>query len=194
MKPFYLLFFLFVVAGHVPAQEVAKAKLSYQLSIDFQGFDLPLSKLKNYSNNPGFSVGLLYDWNQKKSLQQILRLGALSNRYHGNTWYAYSALQRNFFPSKAISLAPNIGLGYMIAGTGISAYQQNADGLWGKTSAGKGLMFATVGASLSVTAVTTQRLTLQPFIAYQLPVMIGYNPQLPVLPFSLISIGSTIKI
>lgn len=169
-------------------------RLTFDVKLVLQGFSLPVSGIKAYWHSKGASLGVAYDWNHRGSLQQILTVGSLFSRYHGNTQFISTAFQFNPLHGKHIIAGISLGAGYMYTGTSKGGWLQESNGEWKNTSNKLGLLYVPASVQVGVKTYENDKFIVTPTLSYQLNAVLNYSPPMPVLPQSLFAIGSKIKI
>ena len=197
MKKTAFWFLLHLFCCHSQAQEQSRraplSRLSYTISLDFQGFSLPFSTLRTYWQNKGISVGAAYSWTRKGHWQQVVKAGSFFNRYHGRTNYVSTSLQYNPLHGRTLSTGISLGAGYQLTGFGKGGWQQEADGSWKSRPNKQGLLFLPASLNLCVKAAEGSNIIFSPSLSYGVNLLWKPNATVPLLPQTLVSIGSTIQ-
>lgn len=171
----------------IQAQE-AMPRLSLTASVQFHSLGLPFQQMGGNFKNLGLNVGARFGWNDKGSLVQDLQLSWLSNRNVGNSWTLHTQLgwQPRLF--NAVRFGPHLGLGYSWLQHPVTSFVQE-DGEWvAQGQRGKGVLSVPVGLSLRLA-----KGWVQPFVAYQMLLYSDYNQGVPILPNTMLQIGSQIS-
>lgn len=166
------------------------SRLNYNIKFSMQGYNLPLKQLMDNFKNPGIALGIAYGYDVGHSTSQSLNIGWLNHAEHGNA--IYLSTQFHYRPSIG-KIKPGIGLG-----VGRIIYFNNSNPLydmvgarWEKSrSQSEGRWIAPLTADVGYQLDLGKYYQVTPFIGYEIIPTIKYNNAFPVLPSSLLTVGS----
>jgi len=193
MKPISLLLLLLLQpfgsygqTARTEPQPPATTRWPLLVSLQFHNLALPLSDVPAAFRNPGLSIGTEFRYNRRGNLVQQFQVGYYRNRYAGDGLLTFT--QFVYRPH----LGPLYGEFKLGAGRAYGYHPTQAlvfrNGEWKSAgSAGKGMLALPVGLSLGYQRPGS---SYSPFVSYQLLLLGGYNPSVPVLPSQLIQIGT----
>ncbi|MDF7815038.1 hypothetical protein [Hymenobacter sp. YC55] len=179
-----------LVEGQVPPLPSAGAlyrNWPVVVGLQFHTLAMPFSDGKSAFSNPGLSVGTEFRYNRRATLLQGLQAGYYHNRYAGNGLYAAPQLvyRPRFGPLYAELRA---GAGVLYAMQPGHSYELK-DGSWQTNNqGGKLMLMLPVGLSLGYNGRQASP-RISPFVSYQVFVLHGYNPAIPVVPNRLLQAG-----
>jgi hypothetical protein len=129
-------------------------------------------------------------WNRSGGLVQDFQVNWRFNRHVGSAWTLQTqiAWQPRLFD--AVRFGPQLGLGYCWLQHPVEVLTQENGNWMTKGKSSIGLLSVPIGFTLS--GLEGKR-ALTPYLSYQFVPQLGYNPGVPVLPNTLLSIGSKIK-
>lgn len=161
------------------------------VSIQFHCLSLPFRDLKSNFSNIGIGLGTEVSYNGKQNFVQQLSMVWYHNKAVGNGLFFYS--QAAWRPTIASDFYSEVkaGAGYLISFRPAISYKQ-VNGNW--VSAGhhpKGMLTLPVGISVG-NNVYTSGANYSPFVSYQLLITTGYNKSVPIVPETLLQIGTRI--
>lgn len=176
------------------AQGQTETKAGYQnfpivLLIQFQNLSMPLKDIKSNFSHIGFGLGTEFSYTGKSSFVQQFNVTWHRNKTTGNGMLFYT--QAVWRPNISTEVYTEVkgGAGYLYSWRPSESFTSN-QGQWvsvGKT--GKGMLALPVGISVGYQHASANMLT-SPFITYQLVLLSGYNPSIPVVPQTIIQVGS----
>lgn len=179
------------------ARSQSETRTGYQnfpiiFMIQFQNLSMPFKDLKSNFSHIGFGVGTEFSYNGKSNFVQQLHITWHRNKVNGNGVLFYS--QAVWRPDITNDVYTEIkgGAGYLYSCRPTESFKLK-QGRWvsaGKT--GKGMLALPVGISVGYHHATTTNMLTSPFITYQLVVLSGYNPSIPVVPETFLQIGSRV--
>lgn len=185
-------FFLLLGLGSLTLCRAQEQRLLLTAGFQFHSLGLPFKTVKENFKNLGLSVGTRYQWNKNGALVQDLQLSWLVNRKVGNSLNIYTQLgwQPRLFG--AIHLGPQLGLGYSWLEHPVESFEQK-NGEWvARGRGGKAVLSVPVGFSLRL--AKQSNLLIQPYVSYQMLIFTNYNQGLPILPSTMLQIGSQIPL
>lgn len=155
--------------------------------LQFHTLAMPFSDKKSAFSNPGLSVGTEFRYNRRATLLQAVQGGYYRNRYAGNGLYvAPQLVYRPQFGPLYAELRAGAGVLYTMQPG--RSYELK-DGNWQTHNhGGKLTLMLPVGLSLGYDGRQAAP-RISPFVSYQVFVMHGYNPGIPVVPNRLLQAG-----
>ncbi|HEX2535480.1 MAG TPA: hypothetical protein VHK69_17170 [Chitinophagaceae bacterium] len=117
-----------------------------------------------------------------------LQVGYGRNNYQGDALQLQLLGQFTPVVAGKVEAGLGLGFGYRFALYGSSTLSWR-NGEWKKGSAGKGLFQVPVQFSLGYRSLFLSDYELRPYIAYQAQALLGYNPDLPLMPVSAALLG-----
>ncbi|MFS4445419.1 hypothetical protein [Maribacter sp. 2307UL18-2] len=161
------------------------------VTLQFHSLSMPFKNLKGNFKNIGIGIGTEVSHNGKQNWVQQINLMWYRNNNVGNGWFIYS--QAVWRPTLVNNLYTELklGAGYMITSRPTESFKQQ-NGEWisvGKK--GKGLFAIPAGVSLGY-AEYSDKIDVSPFASYQFVLVKGYNESIPLVPQTLIQLGSRI--
>ncbi|MDX1471722.1 MAG: hypothetical protein R3213_09525 [Flavobacteriaceae bacterium] len=159
------------------------------LTLQFHSLSMPFKNLKSNFKNIGIGVGTEVSYNGEQNWVHQVNLVWYRNKNVGNGLFFYTqAVWRptvfNDFYTEA-----KLGVGYMIAYRPTESFEQK-NGEWlsvGKK--GKGLFSIPMGVSVGYSNFS-ETFSYSPFASYQFILLKDYNTSLPLVPQTLIQLGS----
>ncbi len=161
------------------------------VSLQFHSLSLPFKDLKTNFSNLGLGLGTEIALGSGHDWAQQFNFIYYRNKNAGNGIGFYT--QSSWRPTIAwhIYTEAKIGLGALYSFRPVESYKQE-NGEWLSVGhRGKWLPVLPVGISIGYNKFSNNTY-VAPFISYQLMIMGNYNKVLPVVPNSLIQIGSRI--
>lgn len=188
---------LFLLSLACSATALTQAnRLSYTATLTFQGYSMPFKHLGDNFKNIGGSVGVAYAYNRSQALSQRVAVGFLSHREHGNGFYLNTQFcyQPVLFSALVPSLA--IGIGHLFSfANGHNPYYSNTNGAWGKSSKqSQSHWQVPVSIGIGYKIKTAGGAIITPTVGYEAAAILNYNSAFPILPYSLITVGSKITL
>jgi hypothetical protein len=161
------------------------------ISIQFHAFSLPFRDMRANFSNIGIGIGTEVSLNGKPNWVHQVNVLWYHNKAIGNGLLFYS--QNVWRPEFATSTYAEIkgGVGYLHSFRPVKSYKQ-INGEWISVGhKGKGLLAVPVGVSLGYDSRTANTY-LSTFATYQFMLLKGYNKSIPIVPETLIQIGTRI--
>ncbi len=160
-------------------------------TLQFHSFAMPFKNIKSNLSNIGIGIGTEVSYTKKSSGVQQFHLLWYRNKNMGNGLMVYSqAVWRPTIGSNTYTEF-KLGAGYLLSKRPSESYmQKNTE--WipiGKKS--KGMFTIPVGISLGYEN-EREKTYVSPFASYQFLVASSYNKSIPVVPYTLIQLGSRI--
>lgn len=173
--------------------EPSKGYRSFPLivMVQFHNLSMPFKDMKSNFSNIGFGVGTEFSYNGKSNWVQQFNATWHHNKTVGNGIMLYS--QAAWRPNIASGIYSEIkaGAGYMYSFRPVESYEQ-VNGKWQSVgNKGKGMLALPLGISVGYQSYS-EKTYISPFISYQFLLLSGYNKSVPLVPESLIQIGSRI--
>jgi hypothetical protein len=161
--------------------------------VQFHNLSMPFKDMKSNFSNIGFGLGTELSYNGKSNWVQQFSATWHHNKTVGNGILLYSqAVWRPNIGSGVYSEV-KAGAGYMYAFHPVESYKQN-NGTWESVDRkGKGMFTLPVGISLGYQSYS-EKTYISPFISYQFLLISGYNQSIPLVPETLIQVGSRIHL
>jgi hypothetical protein len=162
-------------------------------TVQFHALALPFRDFKANLANVGFGLGTEVGLNRRRNWVQQVHVLWFGNRAVGNGLLGYT--QNVWRPTLAGRLYAEVkaGAGYLVAFRPVPSYKP-VHGEWVAAGRrGKGLFAVHVGVSLGYQP-TASRPSVSPFVSYQVMAVTGYNPSIPLVPQTLLQVGSRIHL
>ncbi|TAH20086.1 MAG: hypothetical protein EAZ08_06755 [Cytophagales bacterium] len=195
MKQFFLvfLFLAFSVSPSVFAQTDPSDFRNFPLviSLHFHSLSLPFKNLKSNFKNVGIGIGTEITHNGSNNWVQQFNV----------VWYRNKGIGNGIFFSSQVAWRPHLvgsgngeikaGLGYLLAFHPTTSFVQQ-EGKWIKADRKiKGMWAIPVGIGFGYYYYHPETF-VSPFISYQMMLVKGYNASVPLVPQTLIQVGSRI--
>jgi hypothetical protein len=183
-----------IAASHLSAQEnnkQAHRNFPLTVTVQFNALTLPFRDLRTNFSNMGIGLGTEISLNGKQNWVQQFTAGWQRNRYTGNGLFLYTQSAWRPFIFNQFYTEVKAGIGYKYNYRPAPALQPANNG-WEKNGyAGKGMLIVPVGISAGYSQYS-RSLYLSPFISYQLFLLKSYNKSVPVVPETMLQLGSRI--
>lgn len=163
------------------------------ITVQFHALTLPFRHLNFNFRNVGFGVGTEVSFNGKGNAVQQMSMLWYQNRVVGNGFLLYT--QSVWRPGIGADIFGEIkfGAGYLLAKRPSASFKR-VNGDWVSVGRkGKGMFTVPIGVSLGYNSYSPTRPTVSPFVSYQFLVVNGYNQSVPVIPETLIQVGTAIQ-
>lgn len=194
-KKLLLLILKYCLVFSLSAQTDAAAKeyrnFPVVVTLQFHSLALPFRDVKTNFSNMGIGLGTEVSLNGKHNWAQQFSLVWYRNRAAGNGLLFYT--QSAWRPTLASNVYTEIkaGAGYLYAFRPVASYRQ-ANGDWMPVGRrGKGLLALPAGISLGYNDYSPGAY-FSPFASYQFLLAKGYNKSIPLVPETLVQMGSRI--
>lgn len=161
------------------------------VSIEFHSLSLPFKNKKPLFSNIGIGLGTEVSHNGKRNWAQEFKMVWYGNkRVGGGLLFQTQAVWRPELFNDTYSEI-KLGVGYLHAKRPKGAYQLTDDGWKNVGKKGKGMLVipATIGLGYDT---YDQGTYFSPFANYQFLLATNYNDSMPVVPFTLMGLGSRI--
>lgn len=164
------------------------ARWPLQVSVQFHSLSLPFRDLKTTFSNVGIGLGTELPYNRRGNLVQFFGAGYYRNRYAGD----------GLFVQTQVGYRPHVGPLYAEVKAGLGWHYsvhpnttlRLEEGQWqvaGRT--GKGMLMVPAGVSIGYARPGA---VVAPFVGYQLFLLSGYNPSIPLVPNQMLQVGTRI--
>jgi hypothetical protein len=163
------------------------------VSIQFHAFSVPLHDLTHNFRNVGIGLGTEINYNRKANLVQQLSMVWYRNQAMGNGLLFYTQgawrpeIQSDFFTEL------KAGVGYLLSFRPVDSYEQKNGNWISAGRKGKGMLTLPLGVSVGYNTQIGST-PISPFVSYQFLVVSGYNTSIPIVPETLVQIGSRIHL
>lgn len=165
---------------------------TFIVGISFHAVSTPFHKPGNNFRNIGFKIGSEVPWNNSGSVRQAFEMGFYFNRFNGKSLYFHSDFA--YRPKIAEGLRADIrlgpGIGFVLRP---SVGYKIKDGEWSSIRSGKWFPQIHTAIGLSYDKPSENGWRAIPFAQYEIMGIVNYNTGIPVLPNSIIHIGSQFK-
>jgi hypothetical protein len=195
MKPtFFLVVICFSLALSAQSQpEILKGYNNFPLivSVQFHNFSLPFRDVKTNFSNIGIGVGTEISYNGKQNGVQQVTAVWYHNKAMGNGLLFYTQAVWRPIISSDVYAETKAGAGYLFSYRPTKCFNQ-VDGKW--ISAGrkaKGMLTIPVGISVGKNIYSSGSY-YSPFVSYQFLILKDYNKSIPIVPETLIQVGSRV--
>lgn len=176
----------------VRGQDSSYRNFPILVTLQFHNVTLPFKDVKSNFANIGLGVGTELSLNGRSTWAQQFSASWNFNKTVGNRCAVYT--QVVWRPNLVSGFYGEVkaGAGYQYAFRPTESYQQNSEGVWQSVGhQGKGMLIVPVGISIGYQSPKPSTY-VSPFVSYQLFVASGYSQSIPLLPESLIQVGSRI--
>jgi hypothetical protein len=161
--------------------------------VQFHNLSMPFKDMKSNFSNIGFGLGTELSYNGKSNWVQQFSATWHHNKTVGNGILLYSQAAWRPNIGSGVYSEVKAGAGYMYAFHPVESYKQN-NGKWESVDRkGKGMFTLPVGISLGYQSYS-EKTYISPFISYQFLLISGYNQSIPLVPETLIQVGSRIHL
>jgi hypothetical protein len=161
------------------------------VTLQFHNFSLPFGDMKTNFSNIGIGLGTELSYNGTQNGVQQVNAVWYHNKAMGNGLLFYTqAVWRPIFGSDVYGETKG-GVGYLLSFRPTKSFKQ-VDGKW--ISAGrkaKGMLTIPVGISLGKNIYSSGNY-FSPFVSYQFLLVKNYNKSIPVVPETLIQVGTRV--
>lgn len=160
-------------------------------TIQFHSLSLPFKDLKSNFSNVGFGVGTEVSLNSYQNWVQQFSIGWIQNKSTGNGWLL--STQTVWRPTIVDEFFAELkaGIGYKYNFRPVESYRQE-NGQWVSAGQkGKGMFTVPVGVSAGYNGYSSGTY-FSPFVSYQFLVLKGYSKSIPIVPETLLQVGSRI--
>jgi hypothetical protein len=161
------------------------------LSIQFHAFTLPFRDIKSNFSHVGFGIGTEVSFNGKQNWVQQISAVWYRNKELGNGLLFYT--QTVWRPGMGADgfVEAKAGVGYLYSFRPVESFKQENGNWMSAGHRGKGMLTLPVGVSVGYTAHAFNRY-VAPFVGYQFLIVSGYNKSIPVVPETLVQIGTRV--
>jgi hypothetical protein len=163
------------------------------LTVQFHSLTLPFRNLKSNFSHIGFGVGTEVSYNGKPNFTQQLSAVWYRNKTVGNGLLLYTQVAWRPEMRSEIYGEVKAGVGYLFSFRPVESFKQ-VNGDWISVGhKGKGMLTLPIGVSLGYTT-NISGTNISPFISYQFLIVTDYNTSIPIVPETLIQVGSRIHL
>jgi hypothetical protein len=163
------------------------------ITLQFHAFALPFRDMKSNFSNPGIGVGTEVSFGGNPNAVQQINATWYHNKAMGNGLLLYTqTVWRPEFTSTTYAEVKG-GVGYLYSFRPSESFQ-SVDGVWKSVGhKGKGMLTIPVGVSLGYNSRSADSY-ISNFATYQFLLVKGYNKSIPLVPETLLQIGSRIHV
>jgi len=161
------------------------------ITIQFHSLALPFKDLKSNFSNVGIGLGTEVSFNGQRDWVQQFTIALNRNQNIGNGLLLFT--QTVWRPTIADQFYGEIkaGIGYNYSYRPVESYRPE-NGKWTSVGRkGKGMLALLGGVSAGYDNYSSSTY-LSPFVSYQLMALKGYNKSIPIVPETLLQVGSRI--
>ncbi|ELR69006.1 hypothetical protein C900_05564 [Fulvivirga imtechensis AK7] len=162
------------------------------LTLQFHAFAMPFQSVLSNFSNVGIGIGTEVSMNGSHEWVQQLNLMWYRNRAIGNGVMLYTqAAWRPEVVSDAYGEL-KLGAGYLLSFRPAESYKQ-ANGQWISAGRkGKGMLTIPLGVSMGYKGFSSDAF-VSSFISYQFMLVRGYNASIPLVPETIVQVGTAIQ-
>jgi hypothetical protein len=163
------------------------------VSVQFHSLTLPFKNLGSNFSNVGIGVGTEISYNGKQNWAQQFSVLWYRNKNLGNGVLLNT--QTVWRPTIADNFYAEVkaGLGYNYSSRPVESFK-SSNGEWVAVGhKGKGMLALLTGVSGGYSKYSDATYA-SPFVSYQLLVLKGYNNSIPIVPETLIQVGSRVHL
>lgn len=193
-KKVIIIYLLLAGAYGLRGQEMRPGNQNFPLviTLEFHSLSVPLKEMLANFSNIGIGIGTELYFNNNPEWGQRFSVVWIRNKQVGNGLLFYS--QAFWRPAASGDAFGELkaGLGYMLARRPVESFQK-VDGEWKSVGRrGKGMLTVPLGLGLGIHTFTADRqFTHQ--LGYQFLVLNNYNASVPIVPETLIQVGTSTR-
>lgn len=192
-KKICLILFVGVIISAASAQSDPTGNYSdfpIIITLQFHCFSLPFRDMKSNFSNIGIGLGTEVSLNNSNTLFQQINAVWYHNKAMGNGLLFYSqSAWRPTLGSNGYSEI-KLGAGYLLSFRPIKSFKQ-VNGNWVNAGhKGKGMFTVPLGVSIG-TISNSSTAYLSTFASYQFLLISGYNKSIPMVPETLLQVGTS---
>lgn len=184
----FLMIASFIISLFVPAQERTDNPWLLDITAGLHSFYAPVQELQWKRPELMTTLGWGKPLGNKQSFEVTLQLGYARNNYQGDALFLQLLGKYQPLIAKKIELGIGLGFGYRLAFYPSKPQKWNGNE-WKAGTGFKGIFQVPVQLSLGYRSLHLNRYEIRPYAAYQLQALMGYNPDLSLLPVSAGLIG-----
>jgi hypothetical protein len=192
-KNFVLGICLIVFAGSRAQEKMNRGYRNFPVivTIQFHSLALPFKDLKSNFSNVGLGLGIEVSFNGKQDWVQQFSIALNRNQNIGNG--LLFSTQTVWRPTIADHFYGEIkaGAGYNYCYRPVESYRPESGNWVSVGNKGKGMLTFLGGVSAGYNNYSSTTY-MSPFLSYQLMILKGYNKSIPVVPETLLQVGSRI--
>lgn len=163
------------------------------VSVQFHSFSLPFRNLGSNFRNVGIGLGTEVSLNGKDNWAQQFGVVWYANKNLGNGILIHTQSVWRPIIADQVYSEVKMGLGYLYSYRPSESYQQ-MNGEWVSVhKKGKMMFTLPVGLSLGYHNYSTST-QVSPFVSYQFLLVNGYNKSIPLVPETLLQVGSRVHV
>jgi hypothetical protein len=176
----------------------AQDKKSYRnypivLTAQFHSLTMPFKNIASNFSNVGFGIGTEISHNGGHNWAQQISAIWYRNKQAGNGLLFYTQTAWRPTVVSGIYTEVKAGIGYLYSFRPVDSYKP-VNGNWEPVQhKGKGMLVFPVGVSIGYNKYKPGTY-FSPFVSYQFLIVSGYNKSIPVVPETLIQVGSRIHL
>lgn len=188
------LLLVIVIACQAFAQEdrmTAHRNFPIVITLQFHSLSMPFQRILTNFRNPGIGIGTEISLNGNHNWAQQVSAMWYRNAAVGNGFLLYTQVAwRPSFDSNVYGEI-KAGLGYEYSFRPTRSYKLE-NGKWSDAGhRGKGMLAVPVGVSVGYNNYSNETY-VAPFVSYQFLLLKGYSASIPIVPQTLIQLGSRI--
>lgn len=194
MKMHYVFLIIATVVLSLVAGSQERTDQPWQLDVaaGLHSFYAPVKHLQWKRPELMTMVGWGKPLGAKQSFEVTLQLGYARNNYQGDALFLQLLGKYQPVIAQKLEMGLGLGFGYRLA-LYPSTAQKWSGNEWTKGSSFKGMYQVPVQLSLGYRSMHLDQYEIRPYVAYQLQVLLGYNPDLSPLPVSAGLLGFKIQ-
>lgn len=159
------------------------------LSIQFHAFSMPFKNFKTNFQNIGIGLGTEVSHSSKHNWVQEFSLIWVRNKTIGNGLFFLTQAAWRPYLSNPVFGEFKAGIGYHLAFRPRDSFKM-VDGKWESVGKkGKGMLAIPLGIGLGMHHYS-ENIYTSPFINYQFMLLKGFNKTVPIIPETLIQLGT----
>ena len=163
------------------------------ITLQFHSLSLPFRDLRSNFSNIGIGLGTELSFNGKHNWVQQLSMVWYRNKAVGNGLLLYTQAAWRLTTDSGVYSEIKGGVGYLLSfRPGDSFKQVNGDWISAGRK-GKGMLAIPVGIGVGYDQYSS-RAYVSPFVTYQFLLLSGYSKSVPLIPETLVQVGTRIHL
>jgi hypothetical protein len=163
------------------------------VTLQFHCFSLPFRDIKSNFSNVGIGLGTEVSFNGKQNFVQQVNAVWYHNKRMGNGLLFYTQTAWRPTVGSDVFTEVKAGAGYLYSFRPVESYKV-ANGNWVSAGhQGKGMLTVPIGVSVGHNGYSTGTY-ISPFVSYQFLLVSGYNKSIPVVPETLLQVGTRVHL
>lgn len=163
------------------------------LSLQFHALSLPFKDLKSNFSHVGVGLGTEISLNGKHNWAQQFQAAWYPNKEIGQGWLFTTQVAWRPYLVRPVYGEIKLGAGYLWSSRPVESFRQ-IEGRWQSAGQrGKGMFTLPIGVTVGYHAYSSKTF-LAPFASYQLLLVTKYNASVPLVPQTLLQLGSKIHL